>query len=486
MDLIQQIISNLSKDEIRYYKLYNNLTHSDIEKKEVKLFNLIKEKEKYSPKEACEKLSSGNRNNFYQLKNKTIKSINKSLSLQHMHKEKDLHIFNDILLSRIFKRKGDLDLSLHYLKKAEKKSHKNENFEIISIVYSEILKLSYDLVSIDIDKYLKKARANKEKLDLEQEIDLTLSSIMYEIKTSQNLHQNKTSLLNILEKKLNHLHSNKKIIKSRKFRISIFKSISRILLQKNDYISLEKYLKDTYEDFLKDKIFNKQNHEQKLMLITYLTNSLYKNGKLKESLFFAEELKKSMKEYENLLKEKYLFYYYNALVINYSKLDKLKAIDILKEAKKNSRIQSQPTFSVFIYLNTALLYYDLNKFKLSIKHISRLILHEDFISLSTTFQLKILISELIIRQKLKQSDSVEEKIKNIKNLYKKDLKIHKREKAVLSIITKLIYCNNIYLDKDLQKEIYKTKEMITNKEAENIDVINYNTWLESLTKQSIA
>ncbi len=482
MDLLKNIINNLSKDEIRYYKLHTKLSHSKVQKKEIKLFNLIKEKKRYSQEDACELLSENKRNNFYQLRNRVLRGINRSLNLQHMHKEKDLYLFNYILLSRLFKRKGNLILSLYYLKKAEKESVKNELFEITSIVYSEILKLSYDLVSINIEEYLDKIRINREKLNLAQDIDLTLSSLMYEIKTSQNLNLNKTDLSAILQKKLNLLYSDKNILKSKTFQVRIFKSISRILLQRNDFINLENYLKETYKNFAKKRIFDKTNHEQKLMLITYLINSLYRNNKLKESLFFAGELKKEMQKYNNLLKEKYLFYYYNALVINYSKLNKNKALEVLKEAKKNNKIQSLPTFSVFIYLNTALIYYDQGEYKLSVKNISRLILHQDFIALSIMFQAKILISELIIRYKLGQSDSIEKKIKYLKNKYKKEIKNNKREKSIISIISQLIYCNNVYLDNKIQKEIRKTLNLISDKEAENSDVVNCNIWLKSLVK----
>ena len=42
---------------------------------------------------------------------------------------------------------------------------------------------------------------------------------------------------------------------------------------------------------------------------------------------------------------------HNALVINYSKLDKKKALDVLKEVKSNSIIKQLPTYTVFTYLN---------------------------------------------------------------------------------------------------------------------------------------
>ena len=69
--------------------------------------------------------------------------------LQHMGKEKDIFILHLVLLSRIYKRKGKVELSFHYLKKAEKEAENIESYELLSIIYSEILTLSYDMVSIN-------------------------------------------------------------------------------------------------------------------------------------------------------------------------------------------------------------------------------------------------------------------------------------------------------------------------------------------------
>ena len=134
---------------------------------------------------------------------------------------------------------------------------------------------------------------------------------------------------------------------------------------------------------------------------------------------------------KTLLILQFLFYYYNALVINYSKLDQEKALEVLNKAKRNKVIQSLPTFGSFIYLNMGLIYYDQKKYKTSIKHFSRLILQKDFINLSLQFQLKILISEIIIRYELTQIDVVEEKIKTIKRRYRATINKNEREKTQL-------------------------------------------------------
>jgi len=478
MNILLKTIESLNKEEIRYYKIFSNRTHNEENRKDTILFESIKNNlNDYNEKEIAAKMYGDKKNNFYQLKNNLLHGINKSIVSQHTNKEDDTSLYNIILLSRIYKRKGDVDLSYHYLKKAEKQANKIESFEILSIIYSEILKLSYELISIDIEKYINRKIENKKKLDLSQEIDITLYSVMYSIKTTQNFSNDTEVNSKALNDIINSITSQKQISKSPKFRIKLFEAISRTFLQKNDFVSLEKYLKSTYKDFINDKIFNKTNHEQKLMMLTYLTNSLYKNGKMKESLLIAEELNNSMSEFDSFLRNRFLFYYYNALVINYSKLDQEKALEVLNKAKRNKVIQSLPTFGSFIYLNMGLIYYDQKKYKTSIKHFSRLILQKDFINLSLQFQLKILISEIIIRYELNQTDLVEEKIKIIKRTYKETINHNKREKDIIEIINKLIYCDNLSLNKDLLSKIKRLIDLTSSENAQNIDVINYNDWL---------
>ena len=476
MNTLENIIQSLNKEEIRYYKIFKKNTHNKKKKKkEVELFDIIRDnKNKYKDLEACQILYQGNTNNFYQLKNKLTKSINRSLISQHGEKDNEATIYNSLFLSKIYKRKGELQISFNHLEKAEYKAIKLENFELLSLIYTEIIKLSYNLISIDLEKYLTKMKDNKKKLDLAYNIDLTLSSVMYKIKTNQNFSAIRN---NILNQTLENLMIDKKIANIPTFQIRAFKLISRILLQRNNFKELEEYLKTTYKQFKKDKIFNKSNHEQKLMLLSYLTNSLYKNNKYQESLTIAEELKNSMAEYNNMLRDDYLFYYYNALVINYSKTDKEKALEILNKAKKNKKIQQLPTFSTFIYLNMGLIYYDKKDYKRSIKQISRLILQYDFDNLDQNLQLKIMIAELIIRQKLNQTDLIEEKIKYINRKYKKILNKKNRDLKIILIIKKLIYTNNIRNNKEIQEDIIKFNKSEKNTNASNTDIINYNDWL---------
>lgn len=478
MNILLKTIESLNKEEIRYYKIFSSRTHNDPKRKDTTLFEAIKNnKQDYDEKKIAKEMYGDKKNNFYQLKNNLLNAINKSIIAQHTDKENDTSLYNIVLLSRIYKRKGNVDLSYHYLKKAEKIAKKIEAFEILSIIYAEILKLSYDLISIDIQKYIDRKIENEKSLDLTHEIDITLYSVMHSIKKTQNFSNNTKKNTNALNNIINTITSQKEISQTPKFRLKLYEAISRILLQENNFNALEKYLEETYKSFIKDKLFNKTNHEQKLMMLTYWANSLYKNGKMKASLKIAEKLNNAMTEFDSFLKNKFLFYYYNTLVINYSKLDQNKALKVLEKAKNNSIIQSLPTFGAFIYLNVGLIYFDQKQYRLSIKHFSRLILQKDFLNLSPQFQLKILTSEIIIRYELKQLDLVEKKIKKIKSRLKHTKDKNKRERDMITIIEKLIYCNNIKSDKDLYAKINKLITETSLENAQNLDVINYNKWL---------
>ena len=297
---------------------------------------------------------------------------------QHIWKDKQSKSFSFVLLSRVYKNKGELELSFHYLKKAEKEAIDSELYEVLSIIYSEIIEISHELLSVDVDHYIELKRNNIKILSEIDEMDLLLAKIMYDIKTKQNFGKSDGSLVKLIKTKYGKISKEKNLVNSPRFRIRLFKMYSRLLLQERDYQSLEKFLIESYNDFLKDKLFDRSNHNEKLTLLTYLSNCLYKTKKYKQSLKYSEELLNGMKEYDFFLHDKYLFYYYNILVLNYAKTDKEKALDYLNKASRSEVIKKLPSYNAFIYLNRSLIYYYQNNFKESQKNIARLIMQEDF------------------------------------------------------------------------------------------------------------
>jgi len=471
---LDTIVQSLSKEEVRFFKLFLKRTDSK-NRKDVDLFDLIRRKNgDYTTKEALKTLKT-NPNNYYQVKNRLYHELNNSMVWQHIWKDKQSKSFSFVLLSRVYKNKGELELSFHYLKKAEKEAIGSELYEVLSIIYSDIIQLSHELISIDVDHYIELKRNNIKILYEIDEMDLLLAKIMYDIKTKQNFGKSDGSLVKLIKAKYGNISKEKNLVNSPRFRIRLFEMYSRLLLQQRDYQSLEKFLIESYNDFLKNKLFDRSNHNEKLTLLTYLSNCLYKTKKYKQSLKYSEELLSGMKEYDCFLHDKYLFYYYNILVLNYAKTDKKKALDYLNKASKDEDILKLPTYSLFIYLNKALVYYYLNDYKNARVNISRLLIQKDFLSIDNVFQLKIMITDLMIRIDNLDYDILE-RIKKIKIKYH-DLLLntnYTRENEIVNILQKL--ANKLPIGKFKDKFL----KLLSDNESDELDIISYNRWLKKV------
>ena len=473
---LDTIVQSLSKEEIRFFKLFLKRTESK-NRKDVDLFDLIRRKNgDYTTKDSLKTLKT-NPNNYYQVKNRLYHELNNSMVWQHIWKDKQSKSFSFVLLSRVYKNKGELELSLHYLKKAEKEAIDSELFEVLSIIYSEIIQLSHELISIDVDHYIELKRNNIKILSEIDEMDLLLAKIMYDIKTKQNFGKSDGSLVKLIKTKYGKILKEKNLVNSPRFRIRLFKMYSRLLLQERDYKSLEKFLIESYIDFSKDNLFDRSNHNEKLTLLTYLTNCLYKTNKHKKSLKYTDKLFISMKEYNSFLYDKYLFYYYNMLVLNHAKTDKKKALDYLNKASKSEVIKKLPSYNAFIYLNYSLIYYYEDNYKESQKNITRLILQEDFLLLDKSFQLKILVTELMIRM-IVSNQNLNDKITLIESDYRSLLleENYIREKKMIDLIFK----------KNSDGDVVDNKEdllsSMSDSDSEDLDIISYNMWIKENIK----
>jgi len=472
-NVLNSIIQSLSKQEIRFFKLFIKRT-ANKKRKDVDLFDFMKKKGgDLKIKDALKKLET-NTNNYHQIKNRLYHELNNSMVWQHIWKDNQSKSFSYVLLARVYKNKGELELAFHYLNYAQKEALDSELYEILSIVYTEIIQLSHELISIDVDKYIALKKENILILSEIDDVDLLLAKVMYDIKTKQNFGRADINLYKLIKSKYSKIATDKKLVNSARFRMRLFKMYSRLLLQERDYKLLENFLIESYNEFEEDNLFSRSNHNEKLTLLTYLTNCLCKNKKHKESIKYAELLLISMKEYDSFLHDKYLFFYYNIMVSNYAKTDKDKALDYLNKASNNEVIKKLPSYTSFIYLNKALVYFHEDNFSQAQKNISRLILQEDFLLLDKAFQLKVLIADLIIRFKNGYHDIID-KIEVIRKKHKQLLldEEYVRDREMINIISKNIN------EEDVADDKKRILSFMSDYDSEDLDIISYNIWLRN-------
>jgi tetratricopeptide (TPR) repeat protein len=334
------------------------------------------------------------------------------------------------------------------------------------------------LLDINPEEYIRKREENRKISASILEVDNILAAVYYRLKTSQNFSEKGNPILKMLEKTVSAFSKDKSLKDSSKLRFRIYEAVTQILLQRHEYETLEQYLSDTYKEFLKDKLFQKDNHKTKVQMLHYLVNASFKNKKYEESLAHAEEMHAAMKEYGNLLYHKFIFFYYNSLVINYSLLNKDKAISILDDLIAKRTLKSQPFYEVFVYLNLSILWFEKSDFRNAIRYLNKLYTHPEFKNADISLKFKIAIAELIIRFELLDFDFLETRIRQVRKEFSKLLSAEeqKREKEFLYILGKMIGSPMLSRDKKL---LVKIKSFLSQKSAlDDTEVINYSTWLK--------
>jgi tetratricopeptide (TPR) repeat protein len=342
-------------------------------------------------------------------------------------------------------------------------------------LYSEAINFSLKDTEINPIEYINKRAENYEKLNRLREMDQVLAAISYQLKISQNYSQKKNDIFILLEKIIEKYSEDTSLKKDALFTIKLCRAVSLILLQKEDYKGLKEFTEKAYKDALKQKIFNRTNHDSKLQMLTFLVNALFKLKDYKNSLIYADILKKAMLEYDKLHYQKYEFFYNNTLVINYSVIDIDKAIDILKKMQESIDKKHMVFYDVFTYINLSLCYYKKNKYDDAIKQIIKVKTFDVYKNADEHLRLKIDIAEQIIRFEMTDYEIIDYRIQQIKREFKKLLTSQEalRENEMLKLLLLMSKTPDFAINKKLLKIAKETIAI----ETEIEEFIDYNEWI---------
>ena len=98
---------------------------------------------------------------------------------------------------------------------------------------------------------------NRQIIDKLSQLDNVLEAVEYRVKMSQNLSAIE-NIEEILKITVDDFASDEDLKNSSRLQTGIYQIVSRVLLQKNDFVSLEPYLVKTYNDFEEKKFFSRK------------------------------------------------------------------------------------------------------------------------------------------------------------------------------------------------------------------------------------
>lgn len=441
MDILQQIILLMNRKEVKHYKIYATRAVEHNDRKDIQLFDMMRKgKDSYEDEKAFQLIYKGKEKNaFYRLKNRLTEELNKSIFLQQHSEDETMTCFYWLALAYYYHSKQSLQVAYFYFKKTEKKAIALENYGLLDIIYSKMINLATELLAENPEVLIKKRKENRYKLNKLSEVEDILEAVEYRMKITQNLGKTSSNVLDILKKTLDEYSADEELRNSPKVQFGIYFIVSRTLLSNKDYKSLEVYLEQTYLDFDKRKLFNKSNHANKLQMLAWKANASFMNKNYQQSLEDAELLKKEMERFDGMLSDKFEIFYHNTLVVNFSVINPEKAVDLLNSLTRKDFMDKQQYYGVFIYMNLALLYYQMKKNDLAIKHLSKLYQLDGFHSMDPLLKLKLNIGELLIRYDQKEFEIFDYRYRQVI----KDNKIaleslgNEKEKKFLDLLGKI-------------------------------------------------
>ncbi len=479
MDILQNIIASLEKEEIKSYKLYTRRTHDFENRIDIELFDSIKKNPDWDDARHAKLIYQSGKSDsrYYRLKNKISDDIGVVLSNLNRN-EKNIEALHLLIIARIFYKKNELTLAQHYLRLSEKKASAQEDFAILESIYELFIQLSLQHIKESPEAYIQRREENSNRLALLRELENNFSLLSWKLKTTQNLAITK-SFKAWMHATLEKTRRMEYVKNSATLRFKVFQNICRLLLLSQDYTALESYLLQSASDFEKDHLFNEGTHEIKIQLYVYMCNASYVLKKYEQALHYAGFLQLALQEYRRLWYEKYVFYYYNILVNNYSKTNPAKALDTLEEARRQPVIRDTPNYFGFVLLNLAITHFDMHQHRMAGKCLVQLYVSEAFKNYDEAFRVKISVfelcnkiesNELELAEKL--SMTISKKLGELKN--KETLAV---EIAVLKLIG--LYLNSESLSWRPLKEKIRAfhKKFADNEQLQTI--INYGDWLGS-------
>lgn len=479
---LTDLIKSLNTEEIRNFNLYiNRTTLKEGKKKTLQLFELIKEHkwDEYDEELVIHLFGKKNKNAFYRLKNRLIEEIEHSLLLLHRAKDERFKISKYISLAQLFIYKSQFVTAYNYLLKAEKLALSFEYPDIINIIYDQIITISTKHKAIDVQVYIEKRKENNIKYEQIQQLN-TVTAIINRELLRTNFSGKNTALVNQLTKIITQLQFTETYINSPQIQFQIHKCVREVLLQKKDFVTLENYLFASLKTFEEENFFTKETHQKKIVLLSWLINAFIKNKKLAATLQYTEHLHKALLEYNKLYYDKYIWTYYQSLLIGYSFSGKNETvIKVLTKLQAQKPLANVRYYEIFIFLNLAVSYYCLEDIVNAQKYISKINATDIFNQLPANWQINVLIVELILSIEMTDYNYVSYKINNTKRMFKKEFAtpLYQRENEFISILHSIAQIPLPYEQPRIIKKINAFINSSPKFEPGSNEAINYQVWL---------
>ena len=484
---IFDIIGKLSKEEKRHFKLYLNRVQAGGGKhKAVQLFDKINEGKVANEEELGEMFYAGNKNAYYRLKNRLLNDLEKSLLLLHGNLNHRVEIMERLCVAEIFRHKLLYKEAFDILKKIERQAAKGEHYDLLAIIYSEIIKLGYYYEGIKVERYLEKQTENQQKHARRLQLDQLMQNVIHRL-TKSNYEIRDHSLETDLNELREQLNIEKELVESKKIQFDISNMVRRILLQKKDFKALETYLVTNYKDFEERDLYDKTTHVNKIISLVWIFNTLLKNCKFEKLPHYTNLLHDALIAYNKLHFAQFEWTYYQCLVTQHFYNNEIsEAIVLLKKLLDEQPLQRGLYHEMFVYCNLAVLYYCKGKLDKAMTSLAPMFYKETYNKLSVELKLRLSILEIILHYENGDFNFLEYRLEEVKKTFRRLLKQpdYEHDKRFIKLLHKSLNLANPFQNSNFIRFSQQFVEQSPQFSPGSNEFISYRLWVQSKLRRT--
>lgn len=447
MNTLHETIKQMITDEVKIYKIYASRSSLNNEnRKDLTLFDLYRKQDEPNDNHISQKIYGKQPDSTYsRLKNRLYQDLSKSFILNGFD-DKNIDGLLKFALYKYHYDKNRYSLALRMLRQAQKRATEQNDYELLDMILSALVKLSREFPDIDPEVIVQQRVLNEKKLRLSKQADDLLALLTHRLRLNQSMEKNpgddaaREALKIIREFKRNPAYH-----EERSLALRMHKTVCRYFIEKKNFESLTSYLLENIEE-ISPYSLNKQEVETSAELIIYLINALNETRRFDLVPQYTSLLSSLLEKSGKLMWKKFSYFCYQPLVYMHSeKRMHEKALHILEEMIRLKISGFNPTYELFTLLNMAICKYELRRYKEAAKHIAIMRRNKAYPKLEKRFRLKIELADFIIRFSGEDFSYIEIRLPQISKDFKQELS--DAEKTLIQLFQQMLKSPNYRTDK---------------------------------------
>lgn len=485
MDVLYRLVHSLTKEEIRHFKLSLKRIGTSAERKDEALFDAIRRDKEEADEERIifALYADGERNAYYRLKNRLTESLLSDLASLHGMKSGESQIYRLLMLAHLFLSRQEYDLCLYCLKRAERMAVRAEQFALLDQVYAGFIRLSNEWMGLNPQTYISLQEKNHPRLEAVRRLEQLIAMLHYRIMRRQYAGKQGKGFLDMVDRTIHEYADSREWNKSATLQLRLFRAVSQLLVQKKEFAELRLFTEKTYTHFTRKNWFDKSRTEEKIRMQIYLVNACFTTSDYSASLKYAETLRQTLDENHRMFYDKYILFYYNALVNNYSSQQPARALEVLDELEKVSRGLKNRFYEHFVLINRATVLYQLKRYNEAIRSLVRCYLQEYYQQADAGFQLKVMVAELMMHYQSGDYGVCQQRCEQVRKMAEKagTMSTSRNEWKMIQLISDLCLLSAKKAKKSLYNEACRLRdELIDGALNDGESILDYTAWCRQI------